>query len=382
MASTPIAVLSSDNHLQERAWHSRQELCGDSLWAFRVLVDYAVEHQLPLFLAGDVIDKQRNGSAVPAFLRRMIARLERAGIPLGFIQGQHERQTVPWLTAQSGWAMHLETKLMAPVGGYTFFGIDWRPKEKLPEAIEFIEDDVDVLLMHQVAAEWMGSITNPELCWEMIPGNVKLLLIGDYHDFSGTIVRQNAAGNDMTIVCPGSAAMQSITEPPRKYFYVLHDDLSVEAVEVPSRIVLSPPTSSTEDDLNRVIEQLQTQIADAEEQARSNGLPDELLKPILRVSYVWDLPDAYWRLKTAVDGRAHLFVKELRPKEESEELVLAAEAREQVIEGGLAGALPQLIDDTESEEFFVADRLLRAADPRGELMRIREEYLEFDDSVS
>lgn len=372
-----IAVASSDNHLQQRAWHGRRSLYGDAIWAFRYIAAHVCANPVPLILAGDVIDKQENGSSVPGVIVDTLAALDSSGSPIYFIQGQHELQEDPWLTELDAhdrvWWLETGGR---PVGDFHLSGLDWGPKDTLDERLAGIPDNTDILVMHQVCEEWMGSITDPELAWHQIPGGVRLLIVGDFHDFSGVIYRENAAGEPMKILCPGSTAMQSITEPVKKYFYEIYDDLSINQAEIPTRRVLAPPDLTSEAELDYVIEHLEAQIADSVEGAIAQGLPGYMHSPILYIKYAWDLPDAYARLTKAASDKAHLFLKELLPKvEETPEVIASIEERQRVIDGGLLGGLADVAPDQESARYKISHRLLSSPNKREAMMQLREEYI-------
>lgn len=377
----PIAVATSDCHLQERAWSSRQDLSNDAFHSFAYIVDYALERGLPIIGAGDLIDKQKNASSVPGFLRRQLDICQNADSPIPFyyVQGQHELQPCPWFSEISSWPTWLpdtgysETSTVR-VGGHYLWGIDWTPAGELAAKLEEVPDTVDILVMHQVCAEFMGSITSPELDWHMIPGNVSMLIVGDYHKQHVQLQRENAAGHPLRILCPGSTCMQSIDEPPDKSFFVIYEDLSVESVSIPARRVLAPPVLRVIEDLDGFVESVESRIDSAVKSAEELSLPAALCKPILYVKYDWGLPDAYKRIMKAVDGRAHVFLKEIR--QVSKEQVESRKERKKILEGGLLGSLPDMAQDKKSARYKISHRLLSAKNPREELSKIRKEYLD------
>ncbi len=372
----PIAVVTSDCHLQDRAWHSRTNLAGDAYCAFEYIVNYAIEHQLPIIAAGDLIDKEKNNAKVPGFIRRQMGFCEAHEIDFLFVQGQHEFQDRPWLSEMSEWPCWLPdfTESQPPlfIGGHRVWGIDWTPGVDLRAALDAVPEDVTILVMHQVCHEWMGSITLPELHWEQIPGHVKLLIVGDYHDKHTSIIRENSVGNGMLVLCPGSTCMQAIDEPPVKKFFVLYDDLTVTSVEIPTRRFLQPPDLSNEEDLNGFCEAASTQIVNMVSAAENEDEAEELRKPIIYVRYSFQLTDAYKRIVSAVGDGAHLFTKELRPK--TEEQVQAREERQKTIKGGLVGALPEVAEEG-TTRYDISKRLLESRNPGKVLAELREEAL-------
>ena len=371
----PVAILTSDNHLQDRAWHSRKTLEHDAYWAFDFMVEYAAENEIPAIVAaGDLIDKQKNESEIANFVREQMEFCQENDIKFYFTQGQHEMQPTPWFNAVHKWPIHLAEDREQYIGPFKVWGIDWTPIEELQERLDEVPDDTDLLVMHQVCSEWMGSITTPELHWNMI-SHATHLLVGDYHGIHESMTKRNRT-NMMTIYCPGSQAMQAIDEPKKKGFFVLYDDGSSRSVIVPSRHILQPPDLLSESELETFLEHAESACTGAQESAAIDGLWPELHKPILYVRYQYDIPDAYSRIDRAIGEHAHVFHKTLEPKP-TEEQIEERQERKKVIEGGLVGALPQLVNREEKPDVFhVAKRLLESRVPQDELFHLREEYLE------
>jgi hypothetical protein len=91
-----IAIACADLHLDEFAWSDRRAIHGDSMWSFKWIMDLSQEHDLPVIMAGDVLDKPINNATVANFIRLNITKSSL----VAFIQGQHCRQQMtPWLSA-------------------------------------------------------------------------------------------------------------------------------------------------------------------------------------------------------------------------------------------------------------------------------------------
>lgn len=368
-----LAIVTSDCHLQERAWSSRTTLHGDAFNAFEEIVEYACSQGLPIIAAGDIIDKQKNEAAVAGFVRRMMEQCQECRLGFLYIQGQHELQEHPWLTELSNWPEWLpnRTKPKMLGGKRRIHGIDWTPVDKLEEALAAVPPETDILVMHQVASAFMGSVTSPELTWQMIPSHVKLLILGDYHVHK-RVEWARPDGSKLIILSPGSTAMQSIDEPPVKEYFLLYDDFSTESLTIPSRPFLQPTDLVFEEDLDHFVEQVGSQVERARE--RVAAMPEELQKPILYVRYHYDIKDAYKRLTRAIGDSAHFFFKELRPKTKEDER--EREEMERVVKGGLLGALDETGHDPDSLTYRLSHRLLSAKQPRKELIKIRKELLD------
>jgi hypothetical protein len=375
----PIAVGSSDNHLEDRAWQGRPSLEGDAYHAFAFMVDYAIQHGLPLLLGGDVIDKQRNESRLARFLVQQLERCEQHNVPVLFIQGQHELQDFPWLKSLGDnvavWLHRNVWSLGGESNHHVVYGIDWTPADKLPEELAAVNPQATILLMHQVCDEWMGSLCATELRWDMIPGHIQLVIVGDYHGAHTRLLRKNAEGRDLVVLCPGSTVLQAIDEPAVKQFFVLYDDLSTESIEIPGRPVLAPPPLLEPEHLDEFVTEVRNRCGEAVEQVEDT-LPGHLCKPILYVKYDRDLPDAYKRIAAAVGDAAFLFPKELTTRRSSDEPTEEELAHQEVIAGGLLGALPQVAPDPESDLYRVSARLLTAVRPELALQELRQEFMD------
>jgi len=359
--------------LADRAWTSRQSLEGDAYYSFRQIVDYAIEHKLPIIAAGDLIDKQRNESRVVAFLSEQMRRLRDADVWFLYIQGQHEYQPIPWLSALSDWPDHLDAQVIDLPAGISVGGYDWSTPDVLEVKLGHGAANADVLVMHQVTQEWMGGIAPGEVAFTQIP-DVEALIIGDYHELSGVEHHKGAQGQPLTVLSPGSTCMQSISEPVNKYFYVMYDDLSFEAVPLKTRKVLKPNEIWLPEQLDTFVENVGHQLDGAVQRAIDSEFPGELHKPILYVKYSSQLEDAYRRLERAIGDRAHFFYKELRP-EATEEQKKQRQVREQILVSGLVGALPEVAPSKESTRYCIAYELLQSKNPREVLSRLRTERL-------
>jgi hypothetical protein len=368
----PVAVVTSDCHLAERTWTGRRDLYGDAYYSFRQIVDYAVEHELPVLAAGDLIDKQKNVANVVGFLREQIDRLEQAELSFFYIQGQHElQQETTWLSAISSWPSSLNGNY-AELDPFVVKGSDWLPMEQAAVFLDQDHSDADLLVMHQVTDDWMGGVTTGEISFSQIRG-VNTLVIGDYH-VSMIEQHKNGDGEPLQVLSPGSTCLQAINEPPSKYFYVLYSNMTFEAIPLQTRRVLLAPTIYLESDFDQFIEQLPSQIDKEVAYAIEHDYPAEIVKPILRLSYSTDIPDVYPRLIKTIDNKAHFFSKGLRP-EPSEQVVEKQQEAKKILEDGVLAALDTMPLEKDSDVYAIAKRLLSTQDVRSELFQIRKERL-------
>lgn len=382
LADDVVLIAAADTHVDEHAWADRREICGDSQAAFQWLVDLAVENDKPLALAGDVLERQSNEAAVAAFLRAQLARLTQ---PLFFIQGQHDRQPRPWLSALADSPARVVWLAEAPLGqgydclqGLRIHGIDWSPTEELPAQLARVPAGTDLLLMHQVCDGFMGTIRLPELSLAQVP-HVPLLVVGDYHK---QLVRRvtGASGQALTAISPGSTNLRAINEPAEKYAICIQRDLSFFPIRIPSRPVLRTELPA-EPLLDEFVEKIAVELETLAARAVAAGLPPAIQKPLLHVRFNPAVPDAYRRIRQAVGDAAHLFTQTHVPGElEVDPLVDAAETAPTespyavATEGALA-CLPECVSEAADPVVFaLCRRLLTETDPQAVLAEVRQQY--------
>lgn len=365
----PIAIVTADTHLQDRAWASRLSLRGDAYFSFEQIVAMAIDEGLPIIAAGDLIDKQINEQEPIEFIRQQMDKLQEDKIAFRFVQGQHERQPRPWFMVHP-WPEWLQPFLPLTMGGHRVEGFDWHPMNELPGLLSSVREDTEILIMHQVSE--LSPSPVPELVFGMIPSQIKLLIVGDYH-VAVEHVAVNAGGHEMVVLSPGSTCMQAIDEDPAKCVYRLYDDLSWDIVELKTRIVMRAPLILTSEALDAFVTEVGERNQKAWNDAISQSYPEDLRKPILIVPYNPDIPDVWKRIERAVDGKAHLFGDETVLV--TRELEEKKEARKKVAEGGLVGCLSLVCDEKMEPKVFAYVRsLLEAENPATVIRDARKEY--------
>lgn len=373
---TPIAVVSSDCHLQGYTWAKHPELRGDSYFSFQQIVDYATEHGLSLILAGDVINVKRPDPRTVGFLMDQITRMEQAGVPLYFIQGQHEmNRDRPWLCAHD-MPVHLHQQCLE-IGDFQFYGLDYVPADQLQQELDDIPVGSDVLIAHQVWKEHMAAGLPAEGSFTEIP-YVQQVITGDYHAHKVTHV-PGRHGQDLTILSPGSTYMLSLDEDSKKYFFVLYNDLSVESIPLKTRPYYKTRIGSSES-LERFV--AMRPFADGncmKDELLTMNLPDHIRVPIWHVEYYDNVPDVAQRLHQVAAGIAHLF---LRPMKFKDETTQAEEEERQAIaiQPSLDGYLQYCVQP-DDPKYATALRLLRSNDPKVELRQLVDETVAAEEQL-
>jgi hypothetical protein len=364
----PVAILFADSHLQyPGAWSSRPAIREDSFRSFEQLVDKAIELDVHLIGAGDLIDKQRNTSAPIVFLMAQMERLAEHGSNLYFIQGQHEMQAQPWLDA-GGAGIHIHGRHVKLLGGMSIYGIDFHPHGQLAAEIEKIPQGVDLLVTHQVWGEFMGTnVVSPQGMLCDLPEHVGHVLTGDFHETHVKEVR-NSGGNMMTVLSPGSTCLQSIAEPPEKHYFIAMSDGTFERHTLFTRPVIDWPVMTMAEDLDLFAEQIDDVLAE------KSGGP---FPPLLRVKYAAHLADTVHRVTRLVGDAEFIFFKEIPPEKKD---AAARRARREESGERHASTLESELSDylADREEGHLEDvirRLLEAPDPAAEMTLIRNEML-------
>ena len=372
-----FALVASDLHLKKRTWSNRP-IEGDSYFAWEQIVDRAIAVEVEVvILAGDILDKQINGSGPIVKLQEGIEKLGAAGIKTLFIQGQHEYQEMPWASL-SKHAIHLhrnEATSLDPfieVAGYTIAGIDFQAKERLQDELSYVAETLKsppektILVMHQVWEEWMGERALPQgkladvNNW--LPG-LGLLITGDLHE-------SRLEDEPLRVLSPGSTCMQSISEPEDKYVYLLSSAggyLEIRRSALLGRPFIDWPFIGTVADIEDCIREYYTVYEDSQSHAEQHSIPAEICKPLVRFQYDHSLSGDAHRLEKLVGDSAYTFWKEHAPKDNNEE--------DSVVVSGNNVTMESLLTSVECEEDVrqVAERLISSGDPYEELKRWNNE---------
>ncbi len=351
----PDFVFSADLHGAEGAWSNRPTIVGDSYASLRQIVDYCLQYRLPLVLGGDVIDTRRPPARTVEVYYREMSRMQEAGLPVYYVQGQHELDRLqPWLSVHP-WPIWLN-ELLVPIGTLRCYGVDWQPISKVQERLGQIPDGADCLIAHQVWRDLMGDLCQPECAFSDVP-KVQALLTGDFHDH----LIADAAGKDgqpLRVFSPGSTCLQAINEQPYKKFFVIGrmgNQITASSVGLDTRPLLKYTITTPEqlDEFCQSLAQFPERVITAD---FIQDAPPHTWVPLAWVTYREDLPEVYDRLTAATSNRAHLFLK---PIQQEQEVVVNFAAAPTGAFDSMVGALGQL-SPPESPTYQGARRLLEA----------------------
>ena len=231
--SYPVALFFADAHVDTHAWVDHPTLRGDSMHAFRHLVDRAIHYKVAcVFAAGDLIDVRRPSSEVAEFIRTQMERLECAQIEFHYIQGQHELSSPPWMAALHDWPKHLSEDAVVVDGDHEIYGLDWQPADQLAGKLAEVPESSDVLMAHQVWEDFMGDKAAFEGSFEQVP--TETMFTGDFHKLRDMEVTGSKM-QKLRVISPGATNMRAMGESSRKYYMLLHDDGSWHRKRIPTR---------------------------------------------------------------------------------------------------------------------------------------------------
>lgn len=369
---TPLFVFTADLHLEDGAWSTRPGIYGDAYYSFAQIIDYCVANKLPLILGGDVLEKKSNSARPISKLCKGMDRMRSAGLHVFYIQGNHEYdRAAPWLSVHD-WPEHIHGQPVN-INGAKVWGLDWLPKGEIQQALQAVPEDVHLLITHQVWDDFMKGLGRTE-CSLADVHNVKTVLAGDFHP---TIIAEGvgAQGQTVQMLSPGSICMQDLSESPNKFFFVINGgsmggfDFKPVALETRpfAKLVVSDQEYLDQlcaGGLAQVISPLAEQISQA---ARDAGID----KPIVRVKFDKNLPDAFLRLTTAAGDSCHLFCEALADKGQAER----QQTTRNSAKNDLLAALTDLLGD-DTPAYKLAAALVAAEDPAKKLEGVFSEFQE------
>lgn len=356
-------ILFADAHNRDRR--------GDEFYALQQIAKLAIRKKAEWVIgAGDLIDKQTNRSYPISTFRTVIDELHDHGIQFGFIEGQHEADDPPWLRGPGSTCLH---KKKIKLGDYTAYGLSFQPFGALQDALAEIPDDCDMLICHQVWADWMGDIASPQGDFSQIPEHIKLVVTGDLHQFK-LERHKNAGGVRMQVCSPGATVAQKIDEPHQN-FVMLLDGSTLTSHQLQSRPFIDWPVMNRSDDVEQFMREIEAELSSAEQKALAAELPDHMIKPLLRITYSSKLDDAVRRITKAVGQRAYLHWA----MRQSEEKIAERTKRKKNKGEALTPitALPLEVDKEDDPEVFsLVSRLLEAQDVSSEFYSFKKEALD------
>ena len=302
-----MIMVCADIHLEKAIRQDNKELTGDSFRALSQLQERAITlakaarrinrgEECVLIIAGDPTEKNRlTGGAILA-LREFVNKLQTAGIAVWGIEGNHDAQNQnqekPVPIIQSVGGQHFNERLIE-MSGMKVYGLDWRPAEKLPEALKKVPP-CDILVMHAPFQHLLSFDDAWDVKLEDIPAHVKCVIAGDVHKAQYL----PAAPGRPEFISPGSLHPCDIGQGGDHGLFV--GEVSIDSTMKPK------VTWHQEKLITRPLLELEMKAVDQEQiqaavlQALSTVSADNALKPVMKLVYP---PEIAVALRTVLLGK-------------------------------------------------------------------------------
>lgn len=290
----------------------------DSLHALQQVIDYATNSATVQTVVdlGDSLDRARNPSAAVTPLRMRLKELASGGVNFLFIQGNHDHAgtgVLPWLFDNDAMVQHVHKKVVT-VGEFSWIGHDYAPAAEIQDWLaNGIPGEATGLFLHQCWGDFMGTIASPQMSASDIPLPIVRVATGDYHGESIIKTLIGKDGQKLLVTNPGSMSVQSIIEPQEKFFVAFRSDGSFRRIPLVTRQMLTVSILS-EEEMTEFLEESDRFLGEAYARGANANLPDEMLRPLMRVAYSSSVAGAWRRVQKAVGDQAHLFPSEVRPE--------------------------------------------------------------------
>lgn len=193
---------TGDQHLGYRQYgiRAREE---DFRAAFGRLVDIAIEHKVDaVVFTGDMFESSRPTVKDLVFAREKVHDLREKGIACIGIEGNHDS-----CGGDSLRALDIQILGRAACKDVVFYGISYCNKTEFLSRLEEVDDNVDVLVMHQTlseVAELFGDVSAAHIA-KKLP-QLKYVALGHIHN------AQTLHHGDTYFVYNGSTEMNEISE--------------------------------------------------------------------------------------------------------------------------------------------------------------------------
>lgn len=221
-----MIVFAADLHLADNVWASMPEVCGDSYRSLEQIVQCAIDNKASWFIiGGDLYDTKTPPPTAVEVFTRAVLRLQAAGVKVGYIQGQHERNDEqPWASVYPYAVRLSDGNVHELEPGVIVTGHDQAPPEVLKAWCQQIPKEANLVLVHQLARGTVPEIEGRQT-WDFdpawIPEHVRLVLMGDFHEPWQTTITHPNTQRVTEFIYSGSTCMQSVSEPPAKSFLIV-----------------------------------------------------------------------------------------------------------------------------------------------------------------
>jgi hypothetical protein len=371
-------VLSSDWHLSPFSWKKHPNVHRDSYYSLQQIADLCIQLNVPLIAAGDLFDIKHPPSESVVFCVEQMARLQRVGLPVYYVQGQHELSEIPWMSLCPN-ATHIDS-FKADLNFKTF---DIQGLRVAGQDIEFSgarfsdqcremhaqagSDKFDLYVTHQVWADFIKK--SDESFMFKHATFAKVVYTGDFHKTEVL----NIDGTDC--LSSGSINMQATNEPPHKFVFILNSDLSWTQYRLKTRPFALFELRS-EKYFNALMDVTNEELL---AEWPHKDLPEHIATPLVCVRYQNNIPNAYDLLCNKFQSWNY----EIIPTDFNSSEVTAAVERKHIQE---LVDISECVSQTGFSESTVAHkdavRIFNSGNVEHELLEMRKEHLEGAVNVS
>jgi len=300
---TIAAIIAADLHLSDSIWANYPSLRGDSFYALSQVIELARKNGCPLVLAGDNLELLRSTSLTSSTVSAVNSSIEtmrQAGLPLYFIDGQHDMAKPPWLSAINPWATNVSDHEFV-IAGRKWFGLSYREGSFLASSLSSLPRDIECLVTHQRWAEFEGGSFSQGRITSLLKANLnlKLFISGDLHKFKAIEIEK------CLCLSPGATHKRAVNEPNKHYVFGLSNSFEATQFKLKSRPVVEVVIGS-QDHWIVVKAKLRSLLTEASERAVAIGIPVTVAVPMLIIedqANVGAVEDA----RTSLKGVCHVF---------------------------------------------------------------------------
>jgi hypothetical protein len=221
-----VAFASADWHVLERRdrgpWSGYPDVRGDDLYVLQQIANLCVEHDVPLFAAGDITDGPDPDPDTITALYTVLRPIR----SVFYVLGNHERGR-DWLAPLGPTAVridHAPVTIKSREAVFSVSGLSYVAPTEFPLRIQKVPN-TDIGLFHQTWSELCGG---GKTSLTALPDN-RLSICGDVH------VRKVLTVSRRLVVSPGPVSPQSSTEFMSPAVFAINDDLTVTEVPLVGR---------------------------------------------------------------------------------------------------------------------------------------------------
>ena len=259
-----------------------------------------------MLLGGDLFQSTHPHAEDVKFFRAQMQLMKDAGLPVYYVQGQHDFSDPPWPDALCDALTWVNNKAFTIEPGINIFALDHMKPAQLEETLKNVPTNCNVVMLHQLARQVfpLEGTWDFDVAW--LPEHVKVAIMGDYHQPVEFKWGQNNVG-----FYTGSMHVQSIDEPKEKSFVMagLTNSGAFQYQRIPliTRAYFNYPINS-EGELDALVRWLNAYDVAAEAKARGI-LWDAIKQPVVEVPHLTSIKDVKTRLEAASGGKVCLWLK-------------------------------------------------------------------------